>query len=81
MNGASLFKACKKHGVKPILGLELLRRRPRHPRKLERNHLTLLASDGEGFRNLTKLSIAGFLEGLHRGKPGVDMELHAMAAG
>ena len=43
--------------------------------KVERNHLTLLAADDEGFRNLVKLSSAGFLEGLHRGKPGVDLEL------
>ena len=44
-------------------------------RKVERNHLTLLAATNEGFRNLTTLSSKGFLEGLHRGKPGVDLEL------
>ena len=44
-------------------------------RKVERNHLTLLAATDEGYRNLTKLSSKGFLEGLHRGKPGVDLEL------
>src|SRR5215216_1659501 len=78
MNGAvELFKACRKHDVKPILGLEAYFVDDRTVRegKIERNHLTLLASDDEGFRNLTKLSSAGFLEGLHRGKPGVDMEL------
>jgi DNA polymerase-3 subunit alpha len=78
MNGAvELFKACKKHSVKPILGLEayFVDDRTIHEGKIERNHLTLLARNDEGFRNLTKLSSAGFLEGLHRGKPGVDMEL------
>ena len=78
MNGAvELFKACRKHDVKPILGLEAYFVDDRSIRegKIERNHLTLLAADDEGFRNLTKLSSAGFLEGLHRGKPGVDMEL------
>ena len=78
MNGAvELFKACRKHGVKPILGLEAYFVDDRSIRegKIERNHLTLLARNDEGFRNLTKLSSAGFLEGLHRGKPGVDMEL------
>src|SRR5688500_15202782 len=78
MNGAvELFKACKKHDVKPILGLEAYFVDDRSIRegKVERNHLTLLAQDDEGFKNLTKLSSAGFLEGLHRGKPGVDMEL------
>ena len=40
----------------------------------ERNHLTLLAADDTGYRNLVKLSSAGFLEGLQRGKPTVDLE-------
>src|SRR5918999_417130 len=74
---ADLFKACRKHDVKPILGLEAYFVDDRTVRegRIERNHLTLLARNDEGFRNLTKLSSAGFLEGLHRGKPGVDMEL------
>ena len=78
MNGAvDLYKATKKHGIKPIVGLEAYfvdDRRSREP-KVERNHLTLLAESDEGLRNLVKLSSAGFLEGLHRGKPGVDLEL------
>src|SRR5215212_2561278 len=80
MNGAvELFKACRRHDVKPILGLEAYFVDDRTVRegKIERNHLTLLAGDDEGFRNLTKLSSAGFLEGLHRGKPDVDMDLLA----
>ena len=80
MNGAvELYKATKQHGIKPIVGLEAYYvddRRSREP-KLEKNHLTLLAETGEGLRNLVKLSSAGFLEGLHRGKPGVDLELLA----
>jgi DNA polymerase-3 subunit alpha len=78
MNGAvELYKATKKQGIKPILGLEAYFVDDRHDRngKVERNHLTLLAETGEGLRNLVKLSSAGFLEGLHRGKPGVDLEL------
>ena len=80
LNGAvELFKACKQHDVKPILGLEayFVDDRANREGKVERNHLTLLAENDDGFRNLTKLSSAGFLEGLHRGKPGVDMELLA----
>ena len=80
MNGAvELYKACKKHGIKPILGLEayFVDDRAVKDRKVERNHLTLIAETGEGFGNLVKLSSAGFLEGLHRGKPGVDMDLLA----
>ena len=78
MNGAvELFKACAKHDIKPILGLEayFVDDRTIREGKIERNHLTLLARNHDGFRNLTRLSSAGFLEGLHRGKPGVDMEL------
>jgi DNA polymerase-3 subunit alpha len=78
MNGAvELYKATKKHGIKPLLGLEAyyVDDRTVRDRKVERNHLTLLAETDAGFRNLVKLSSKGFLEGLHRGKPGVDMEL------
>src|SRR3954449_9940748 len=78
MNGAiELYKAAKKHGIKPLLGLEayFVDDRTFREGKVERNHLTLLAASDEGFRNLTSLSSKGFLEGLHRGKPGVDLEL------
>src|SRR5215213_4553277 len=81
MNGAvELYKAAKKHNVKPLLGLEAYFVDDRHvrDRKVERNHLTLLAANNEGFKNLTTLSSKGFLEGLHRGKPGVDLELLSM---
>ena len=78
MNGAvELFKSAQKHGIKPLLGLEayFVDDRKERDRKIERNHLTLLAATNEGFKNLTTLSSKGFLEGLYRGKPGVDLEL------
>jgi DNA polymerase-3 subunit alpha len=78
MNGAvEHYKACRKHGIKPILGLEayFVDDRASEAVKYERNHLTLLASSDEGFRNLVKLSSAGFLEGYRRGKANVDLEL------
>ena len=84
MNGSvELYKACRAHGIKPILGLEAYFVDDRSVRegKIERNHLTLLAASDEGFRNLVKLSSAGFLEGLHRGKPGVDLECLQRHAG
>jgi DNA polymerase-3 subunit alpha len=80
MNGSvEHYKACKAAGIKPIIGLEayLVDDRnltPTQPR-YERNHLTLIASDEAGFRNLVKLSSAGFLEGFSRGKANVDIEL------
>src|SRR3989440_5535555 len=78
MNGSiELYKACKKAGIKPILGLEayLVDDIRSEAVRYERNHLTLLASTDEGFRNLTKLSSAGFLEGYRRGKANVDLAL------
>jgi DNA polymerase-3 subunit alpha len=78
MNGSiELYKACRKAGIKPILGLEayLVDDVRTEAVRYERNHLTLLASTDEGFRNLTKLSSAGFLEGYRRGKANVDLDL------
>jgi DNA polymerase-3 subunit alpha len=84
MNGAvELYKAARKHGIKPIVGCEVYFVDDRHARpggRVERNHLTLLAADDAGYRNLVKLSSGGFLEGLHRGKPAVDMEALASHA-
>src|SRR4051795_3869867 len=78
MNGAvELYKACKKHDVKPILGFEayLCDDLKSDAVRYERNHLTLLAANDDGFRNLVKLTSAGFLQGQRRGKSNVDMEL------
>ncbi|UJA20012.1 DNA polymerase III subunit alpha [Thermoleophilia bacterium SCSIO 60948] len=82
MNGAvEHYKACKSAGIKPVLGLEAYLVDDRHAIKVpgaprfERNHLTLLAENDAGYRNLVKLTSTGFLEGFARGKPSVDMEL------
>jgi len=78
MNGAvEHYKACKKHGIKPILGLEayFVEDLKSSALKYERNHLTLLAASDAGFRNLVKLSSAGYLEGYKRGKANVDLDL------
>ncbi|HXW58899.1 MAG TPA: DNA polymerase III subunit alpha [Solirubrobacteraceae bacterium] len=80
MNGAvELYKSCVKHDVKPIIGCEIYlvedRAAAKSSGKVERSHLTLLAADDAGYRNLVKLSSAGFLEGLQRGKPTVDLAL------
>src|SRR3954468_8070435 len=78
MNGAvELYKACRKHDVKPILGFEayLCDDLKSDAVRYERNHLTLLAANDTGFRNLVKLTSAGFLQGQRRGKSNVHMEL------
>jgi len=87
MNGAvELYKACRSQGIKPIVGCEAYLVEDRHrvrtgpTGRIERNHITLLAESGTGYRNLVELSSAGFLEGLQRGKPSVDMELLASHA-
>ncbi len=77
MNGAvEHYKACREHQIKPILGLEAYLVDDRRAEgRVERNHLTLLAASDEGFRNLVKLTSAGYLEGFQRGKANVDSEL------
>jgi DNA polymerase-3 subunit alpha len=85
MNGAvDLYKACKKHGIKPIAGLEAYLvddvKAIKEQTRYERNHLTLLAETDRGFSNLVKLTSAGFLEGFSRGKANVDMDLLAQHA-
>ncbi|MFL5907930.1 MAG: DNA polymerase III subunit alpha [Solirubrobacterales bacterium] len=85
MNGSvEHYKACRAAGVKPIVGLEAYlvddRRATPQATRYERNHITLLAANDQGFRNLVRLSSAGFLEGFARGKANVDMELLASHA-
>src|ERR1700733_8188604 len=84
-NGAiDLYKACGKHGIKPIVGLEAYlvddRKAIKEQTRYERNHITLLAENDTGFSNLVKLTSAGFLEGFSRGKANVDMDLLATHA-
>src|SRR5918998_1512570 len=78
MNGAvELYKACKKRGIKPILGFEayLVDDAASDAIRYERNHLTLLAETDQGLRNLVKLTSASFLEGRRGGKANVDMAM------
>src|SRR5436309_13864691 len=78
MNGSvELYKACKEHGIKPILGLEayLVDDVKSDAVRYERNHLTLLAESDEGFRNLVKLSSAGFLDGYKRRRANVEPQI------
>jgi len=75
--------ACRKSGVKPILGFEAyVAPRSRHDR--EKNpvagwHLTLLARNLVGWQNLIRLSSAGYLEGFYY-VPRIDRELLARHA-
>lgn len=73
------YKAAKAAGVKPILGFEAyVAARSRHDRDpakdKERFHLTLLAMNEEGFRNIMYLSTEANLHGMYY-KPRVDKEI------
>ncbi len=74
------YKACKDAGVKPIIGCEVyVAPNSRHEKKKERGekaafHLTLLAKNSQGYRNLCKLTSIGFLEGFYY-HPRIDHEL------
>ena len=76
MYGAiKFYKAAREAGIKPVMGCEVYVAANRHDRsRAPYYHLTLLARTPEGYRNLMKLSTAGYLEGFYR-KPRVDMEL------
>ncbi|HEX6547686.1 MAG TPA: DNA polymerase III subunit alpha [Candidatus Dormibacteraeota bacterium] len=75
------YKACKLAGIKPILGCELYvapRSRLSREGRVDRDpyHLTVLAQNAEGYRNLMRLCSAGQMEGLYY-KPRVDREILA----
>jgi DNA polymerase-3 subunit alpha len=76
MYGAiKFYKEATQAGVKPIMGCEVYVAADRHDRtRAPYYHLTLLARTAEGYKNLMKLSTAGYLEGFYR-KPRVDLEL------
>lgn len=80
MHGAvDFYKACQEVKVKPILGCEFyVAPESRHDRKKIGNrsdyHLTLLAKNDQGYRNLCKLTSIGFLEGFYY-HPRIDYEV------
>ena len=80
MYGAiDFYKACKKEGIKPIIGCEVyVAPRSRHDKEPNidnrYNHLILLAKDNQGYKNLSKLVSIGFTEGYYY-KPRIDLEV------
>src|SRR5438045_3792439 len=75
MAGAvQLWKAAQGTGVKPVIGCEVYVADDRRAQQKGYAHLTLLAADNEGYRNLIALSSLGYLEGYYY-KPRVDWEL------
>ncbi len=77
LHGAVHFaNACRKHGVKPIYGCCLaIANRPVGEHVLRSHHLTLLAVDLEGYKNLLALISLAHLRAPPGGQPRIDPEL------
>lgn len=80
MYGAvDFYKACKKHGIKPIIGCEVYvapRTRFDKEKVLDKdyNHLILLCENEIGYKNLIRLVSMAFTEGYYY-KPRVDHDI------
>ena len=73
------YKACKKEGIRPVIGCEVyLAPGPRQQREevngVRYYHLILLAGNQTGYRNLVQLVALANIEGMYY-KPRVDKEL------
>jgi len=69
----------REHGIRPVLGCEVYVSQQGRLTRSEADryhHLVLLCESQEGYRNLTKLVSAGYLEGFYY-KPRVDLDLLA----
>ena len=81
MYGAvSFYTECKEQGINPIIGCEVY---VAHASQLDRGpserspaHLTLLAQDDEGYRNLIRLVTKANIDGFYY-RPRVDLDLLA----
>ncbi|MBF88684.1 MAG: DNA polymerase III subunit alpha [Candidatus Marinimicrobia bacterium] len=77
----SFYKKAHEAGIKPIIGCEVyvaqgdrFDKTPRPGGGWGNNHLLLIAQNNTGYRNLMKLSTAGYLEGFYY-RPRVDKDL------
>lgn len=68
------YKACKKYGVKPVLGSEFYLCEDISKKERGYTHLILLAKNETGLKNLYKLSSLSFTKGFYS-KPRVDKSL------
>ncbi len=70
----AFYKECTKNGIKPILGCEVYQSLgSMRERKRGYNHLTVLAKNDAGWRNLSKITSLANLEGFYY-RPRVDFE-------
>ncbi|MCD8025993.1 MAG: DNA polymerase III subunit alpha [Clostridiales bacterium] len=72
------YRACKKEGVKPVIGCEVyVAPRSRFDKTSSYDkyyHMVLLCENNQGYRNLIKMVSKGFTEGFYS-KPRIDDEL------
>ena len=73
------YNACKQEGIKPIIGCEVyMAQRSRFDKQArvdaDQYHLTLLAKNEKGYKNLMKLVTKANLEGFYYNRR-IDMEL------
>ena len=70
----NFYKEAKKGGIKPILGCEIYQSLgPMQERKRGYNHLTVLAKNDAGWKNLSRIASLANLEGFYY-RPRVDFE-------
>ena len=70
------YKACKKEGIKPIIGCEVYTAtRTLYDKEIDKDryhgHLILLAENETGYKNLIKIVSKGYTEGFYF-KPRID---------
>lgn len=75
----NFYQACKKEGIKPVIGCEVyVAARSRHDKEARKDdaayHLILLAENQKGYENLCRIVSIGYLEGFYY-KPRVDWEV------
>ena len=79
MYGArEFYKNCKAVGIKPIIGCEFyivpFKYTEINKNKTGYNHITILAKDMDGYRNLMELNSAAWVDGFYY-KPRIDFDL------
>jgi DNA polymerase III subunit alpha len=71
----NFYKEAKANGIKPIVGCEVYMAPGRMTERVRGyNHLTLLASNTQGYKNLSRLSSLGFRDGFYY-KPRIDRHI------
>ena len=75
------WDSAQKHGLKPIIGCEFYLVDDRHIKEFKngkrdkRYHQLILAKNAEGYKNISKLTSLGFIEGYYSKYPRIDKEL------